>query len=656
VRSDAHVVRYQLAATLVRPGDTVLDAACGLGYGSHVLASLSPAARIIGIDLSDWAVEFARRNYSSDRVDFCCGSLPEALNSMPNASVDFVVSLETLEHVTDPQALLAAFERVLKPGGRIFVSVPNDWSDETGEDPNPHHLQVYDWARVREELAAHFMIESAWSLTASGCKTRSDRVWRPQPRKLNAVALDATQDTEGEWWLVCASKSPLADSHHPYEETIHSGFEGTTHLVDFAEHYDCPWLLHSMVELPWRIRDKPTLFAVSQKVVSIGRKGSADLGAGLAVSGWRIFEDEGPLNSAASEWLTQVNDYIETVKDIANPHVQRWSVSLKYLRARFFEARGDLVRALSDYSEVITTDIQHVTPTLCTKQCDSALRAGMLSFRQGDHKEALNYWQAGLNAAFQSMRSDPLEFLGSREKPFIFSMNDLVEIADGATRLANAIRTVGTSEQVDRTKLARQLAGLTQRSLRSALGELQVRVGQLSCDLDSKNEMFSAVQGLAQERHARIQALESALEETQQLAIERGHKEDELQAAVDSLKNMVAERDAQYEHFKQSLSSVQGLAQERHARIQVLESALEETQQLAIERAHKGDKLQAAVDSLQNLVAERDTRMRALESALEVSKSEARQWKKLHELVINSKVWRLAAALNLTPKPIIISK
>jgi len=90
--------------------------------------------------------------------------------------------------------------------------------------------------------------------------------------------------------------------------------------------------------------------------------------------------------------------------------------------------------------------------------------------------------------------------------------------------------------------------------------------------------------------------------------------------------------------------------------MRALESALEETQQLAIERAHKGDKLKAAVDSLQNLVAERDTRMRALESALEVSKSEARQWKKLHELVINSKVWRLAAALNLTPKPIIISK
>ncbi|MGX1319027.1 hypothetical protein AB7M17_002480 [Bradyrhizobium sp. USDA 377] len=40
-RADAHVVRYALAASLVRPGDIVLDCACGLGYGSAVIAATS---------------------------------------------------------------------------------------------------------------------------------------------------------------------------------------------------------------------------------------------------------------------------------------------------------------------------------------------------------------------------------------------------------------------------------------------------------------------------------------------------------------------------------------------------------------------------------------------------------------------------------------
>ncbi|WP_396435172.1 class I SAM-dependent methyltransferase, partial [Limnohabitans sp.] len=533
VRSDAHLVRYQLAASLVRPGDTVLDAACGLGYGSHVLATLCPASRITGIDLSDWAVDFARRNYSSYCVDYRCGSLPEALNEMANASVDFVVSLETLEHVSDPQALLAAFFRVLKPGGRIFVSVPNDWADETGEDPNPHHLHVYDWARVRDELAAHFIVESAWSLTASGCKTGGDLVWRPQPRKLDVVALDAAATTEGEWWLVCASKSPLADAQRPYEESIHAGFEGATHLVDFAEHYDRPWLVHTLVELPWRIRDKGALLALAQDVVASGRQGSADLGAGLTVTGWRILEDSGATGAAAVGWLDQVKAYVNTGHDDANPHVRRWCVSLNYLRARFFEARGDVAGADTNYRAVVDADVLHITPTLGTKQADAALRVGLLAFREGRAEEAVARWQAGLDAAFRCLQADSLEFVGNRQKPFIFAMNDLVEIADGATRLSNAILAVTSRQPGERTAVARQLGGVTQRSLRSALSEMQARVVKLVDDLERHAKALATAQDLARERGARIGTLQAGLEVAQRLAATRADEITALSGRLD---------------------------------------------------------------------------------------------------------------------------
>jgi 2-polyprenyl-3-methyl-5-hydroxy-6-metoxy-1,4-benzoquinol methylase/uncharacterized coiled-coil DUF342 family protein len=659
VRSDAHVVRYQLAATLVRPGDTVLDAACGLGYGSHVLASLSPAARITGIDLSDWAVDFARRNYASDRVDFRCGSLPEALDEVPDASVDFVVSLETLEHVTDPQALLAAFERVLKPGGRIFVSVPNDWADETGEDPNPHHLHVYDWARVRDELAAHFVVESAWSLTASGCKTGTDRVWRPQPRKLDAFGLDAATTTEGEWWLVCASKSPLADAPQPYDETIHTGFEGKTHLVDFAEHYDRPWLVHALVELPWRIRDKAALQTLAQDVVACASAGSADLGAGLTVAGWRILEDDGPVGAAAEGWRARVGAYLATGQADANPHVRRWCVSLDYLRARFLEARGDLAGADAAYQAVVDADVLHITPTLGTKQADAALRAGVLAFREGRADVAVTRWQAGLDAAFRCLQADALEFIGNRQKPFIFAMNDLVEIADGATRLGNAIRAVTSHGADERMTVARQLGSVTQRSLRSALGELQGRVGQLSADLDRHSDALSTAQALAEERGERIDHLQAALDVAQALARQRdiAVQLDQTQAALEEMQALASARadeiavlTARLNQTQSALEGVQSLAAAHSAetadvsarldrtqvaldetqrlaavrtdevtalsgRLDHTQAALEDTQRLAIDRDAEIRKLQEVVEHLQGLVAERDARINHLEVA-----------------------------------------
>lgn len=60
-----------------------------------------------------------------------------------DASFDIIISFETLEHVENPESVLNEFYRLLSPGGRLITSVPNDWSDESGEDPNPFHFHVY---------------------------------------------------------------------------------------------------------------------------------------------------------------------------------------------------------------------------------------------------------------------------------------------------------------------------------------------------------------------------------------------------------------------------------------------------------------------------------------------------------------------------------
>jgi len=205
-RADAHVARYWLASDWVKEGDTVLDAACGLGYGIGVLGTASGANRLIGVDGSSRAIDYARANYGGPRSVFEVSDVG-VMPFLADGSIDFVASFETLEHVEKPGEVLAEFYRVLSPGGRIIVSVPNNWADETRKDPNPHHLHVYTQARLRSELSEHFVIEQWYRQTAGGG-------WkcRDEPRCIEAAGEEADGKTDvdssrpAEWWLVVAVK------------------------------------------------------------------------------------------------------------------------------------------------------------------------------------------------------------------------------------------------------------------------------------------------------------------------------------------------------------------------------------------------------------------------------------------------------------------
>lgn len=216
-RSDGHVIRYQLAAELIRPGDVVLDAASGLGYGSHVLAQLSRCASVLGIDGSAYAVDYGQQNFAAvaPSLSFQQGYLPDHLVDLADASFDVIVSFETLEHIENPVGLLAEFSRLLKPGGQIIGSVPNDWSDDTGKDPNPHHLHVYTLDSLRQQFGAFFTRERLYQQIASGCKTRAaGHRWTPLPRVLREVPVETAIPPDSEWWVMTGSKPAARASRH----------------------------------------------------------------------------------------------------------------------------------------------------------------------------------------------------------------------------------------------------------------------------------------------------------------------------------------------------------------------------------------------------------------------------------------------------------
>lgn len=110
------------ADTAFEPGSRVLEAGCGVGAQTVILAAASPGAEITSIDISETSLAAARAAVSGRgfaNVAFCRADifdLPFAPESFDHVFVCFV-----LEHLAQPVEALRALARVLRPGGSITV-------------------------------------------------------------------------------------------------------------------------------------------------------------------------------------------------------------------------------------------------------------------------------------------------------------------------------------------------------------------------------------------------------------------------------------------------------------------------------------------------------------------------------------------------------
>src|SRR6185295_4342268 len=150
-----HVHRYAFARRYAA-GKRVLDAACGEGYGSALLATV--AREVTGVDIDGPTIAHAREAYRSIRnLTFVQGSAAEL--PMPDASVDVVVSFETIEHLdgSDQPRMLAEFSRVLTDDGVLVLSAPNrpEYSESRGY-VNPYHRHEHDRAELERLLKVTF--------------------------------------------------------------------------------------------------------------------------------------------------------------------------------------------------------------------------------------------------------------------------------------------------------------------------------------------------------------------------------------------------------------------------------------------------------------------------------------------------------------------
>ena len=139
--------RYRWAAEALA-GGRVLDAACGVGWGTALLAG--GCAEAVGVDLSPAAIAEAREAHG-EAARFERGDLREL--PFGDGDFDHVVCFEALAHVADPPQALDELRRVLRAGGALLVSVPNGAVYPPG---NPLHRSELDSAELEALLGERF--------------------------------------------------------------------------------------------------------------------------------------------------------------------------------------------------------------------------------------------------------------------------------------------------------------------------------------------------------------------------------------------------------------------------------------------------------------------------------------------------------------------
>lgn len=104
----------------------LLETGCGRGGFAIWLGARAGTATIVASDFSRTAVAMGRECARTRAVTSVLWSVADAARlPHPDAAFDTVVSCETIEHVPDPPAVVAEFARVLRRGGRLYLTSPN---------------------------------------------------------------------------------------------------------------------------------------------------------------------------------------------------------------------------------------------------------------------------------------------------------------------------------------------------------------------------------------------------------------------------------------------------------------------------------------------------------------------------------------------------
>lgn len=143
--SRSELLHFYLREMLALPKEPrILDLGCGTGANLEVLSGYGVA---MGLDVSGTALAFCKKRALPRLLQANGESLP-----VRSDSLDLVSAMDSLEHIQEDNAALKELFRILKPGGKLLVTVPAFgflWSEH---DEALQHLRRYSAAELTDKL------------------------------------------------------------------------------------------------------------------------------------------------------------------------------------------------------------------------------------------------------------------------------------------------------------------------------------------------------------------------------------------------------------------------------------------------------------------------------------------------------------------------
>lgn len=184
----------------------VIDVGSGTGYGTALLAAV--AKSVVGIDISESAVRWAKKRYpgvnyirmNAQRLEF------------PDRSFGLIVSTENFEHLVDQRAHVGELARVLRPDGLCFVATPNP--ELSVGTRNPYHTKENSFDELKALFTNDFRSVTILENTQEP-DTAEGQALRAKRRLEERVGVTALEGADSTWLsnthsFFCFCRGPIA--------------------------------------------------------------------------------------------------------------------------------------------------------------------------------------------------------------------------------------------------------------------------------------------------------------------------------------------------------------------------------------------------------------------------------------------------------------
>ncbi len=157
-----HLIHYMWAQKTIEHLDiqpkSILDVACGSGFGSEMLAKKFTRAAVVGADFDEVAVEEARKLYANDNLTYKKGDVLQWEQTIGEQLQDCIVSFDTIEHIPHREIMMENVVRYLNPEGCLLLTTPCGHPENQLQPVWEHHDIEYSPRSLYDFLKRYFRV------------------------------------------------------------------------------------------------------------------------------------------------------------------------------------------------------------------------------------------------------------------------------------------------------------------------------------------------------------------------------------------------------------------------------------------------------------------------------------------------------------------